>query len=115
MCAYVCSRDKQMVGNWHQTQPFASISTARSEAKRTKSDDQDPAKETIEINGFRQDLAASRMKQKWVFYYRVVNIDVKSDQHSEGKFRKSTDACKKTPTCSSVWSSSCIEHMSSGV
>ena len=27
----------------------------------------------------------------------VVNIDVKNDQPSEGEFRKSRDACSKTP------------------
>ena len=39
-----------------------------------------------------------RIKQKSTFYCRVVTIDAKKEQHSEGKFSKSADACSKTPT-----------------
>ena len=105
-----------MMGIRHQARTLARRSAARSETKkRTKSDHQVPAKKAFESFGFRQPLAASYFKPKWASYCRVVSIDVKNDQHSEGKFKKSTDACSKTPTFSSVWCSSCIEHMSSGV
>ena len=65
--------------------------------------------------GFRQASAVSRIKRKWTFYWRVVNIDVKSEQHSEGKFRKSTDACSETPTSSSVWTASQVKCDIEGV
>ena len=42
--------------------------------------------------GFRQASAVSRIKRKWAFYCRVVNIDAKNEQHSDGKFRKSPAA-----------------------
>ena len=58
--------------------------------------------------GFRQASAVLRIKQKWTFYCRV-NIGAKDEQHSEGKFRKSTDACSKTPTSISVWSASHVK------
>ena len=56
--------------------------------------------------GFREASAVSRIKRKWTFYCRVVNIDAKNEQRSAGKFGKSTDACSETPTSSSVWSAS---------
>ena len=58
---------------------------------------------------FRQATAVSRIKQKWAFYCRVVNTDATNEQHSEGKFRKSTDACSETPASSSVWSASHVK------
>ena len=57
----------------------------------------------------------SRIKRKWAFYCRVVNIDVENEQHSEGKFRKSTDACSETPISSSVWSASNVKCDVEGV
>ena len=65
--------------------------------------------------GFRQASAVARIKQKWTFYCRVVNIDARNEQLSEGKFRKSTDACSETPTSSRVWSASHVKCDIDGV
>ena len=64
---------------------------------------------------FRQALAASSIKQKFTLNCRVVNIDVRHDQHSESDFKKSPDIYSKTPTSKSVWGANCIEHLSLGV
>ena len=44
----------------------------------TKLGHQVPYKERIEFIGFRQASAVSRIKRKWAFYCRVVNIDAKN-------------------------------------
>ena len=45
----------------------------------------------------------------------VVDINSKNEQHSDGKFRKSTDACSETPTCTGVWSASHVKCDLEGV
>ena len=67
-------------------------------SQETKLGHQVPSKSRVQVLRVRPASTALNMKQKWTFYCRVVNIDAKNDQHSEGKFRKLTDAYSKTPT-----------------
>ena len=65
--------------------------------------------------GFRQASAVSRIKQKWTFYCRVVNIDAKNEPPSEGESKEIIDACSETPTSSSVWNVSRVKCGLEGV
>ena len=62
--------------------------------------------------GFSQVSVKLRIERKCAFCCRVVDINAKNEQHSDGKFRKSTDACSETLTFTSVWSASHLNAIS---
>ena len=85
------------------------------EEKWTKLGHKGPAKKRLEILSWRRASATACIQPNVTFYCRVVNINIKNKQHSEGKFGKSTDACSKTPTSDTAWDDSRMKCLSCGV